>query len=194
MEELDKYLQCLSSILEEQKKSVEHLKTEGQQPCSIDLQLKHVLLLLYHWTKFSDTNSALDTVKDTLSSMVPEGPLTSSSVTERTKHDSGDFDNMRSKGCVTSLLQICCYLKFKEVSVGNEEHGGVEVILKMIDSCLTMFHLFCAKNNDILFALSKWIRDLFVADIYNLADFLLSSDCKMAKEIVCKIVLQSKHC
>ena len=187
MEELDKYLQCLSSILEEQNKSVQHLKTESQQPCSIDLQFKHVLRLLYHWTKFCDANSILDTVKDTLSSMIP-GLDTSSSMKKRTERDSGGFGNVQSNDSVTRLLQICCCLKFREISVGNEEHGGIEVILKMIDSCLAMFHLFCPKNNDISFALSKWIRDLFVADTSNLADFLLSPDSKMAKDIVCKML------
>ena len=120
--------------------------------------------------------------------MIPDGFHTSSSTTERTDHDSSDFDNRHSKNCVTSLLKICCCLKFKEISVGNEGRGEIEVILKMIDSCLTIFHLFCVKNNDIAFALSKWIRDLIVADTSKLVDFLLSSDCKMAKEIVCKML------
>ena len=51
-----------------------------------------------------------------------------------------------------------------------------------------MFHLVCVKNNDIAFALSKWIRDLIVDDTSKLVDFLLSSDCTVAKEIVCKML------
>ena len=189
LEQLGKYTKCLSAILDQQAKSVNHFQTVGRQPCITDIHISDVLLLLYNWTKLCGKGHLQEDIQEVLCQVTSDRTESAS----KEQNVIVGLENCTSedkphKDCAEHLVKICCQVSLTKNMSTNQVDESANVIIKILNIFLTFFHLYSPRNMDIQQRAAKWILESLRNHAPYSVEYLLLSGNEVGKAIVCKIL------